>query len=255
MSALQIIDSSGWYMISTNTSKNFYDRVQELCADMSDNVVIYRTAYYYPEPWKITDGSFNASNWFQVTDINLPNLYQMSPSLGYWVLILEYTAAADYYKNDPNTPYYQGTPTDGANGIFTTYYVRLGDYTSEADAKSNSPPFLISNQTGTSFDDIPDLTLNTNTLYEFTIDASGVTTDADNVKFTFNIKVTNQADADNVKLDGLTTGINTPGQSIYVRGLSTMDGSMNIYCMEYQNDMSYNITFDSTTYRASAQGY
>ena len=99
MSALQIIDSSGWYMISTDTSKNFYDRVQELCADPSDNVVIYRTAYYYPEPWKIADGSFNASNWFQVTDINLPNLYKMSPSLGYWVLIQQYTPAAEYYKN------------------------------------------------------------------------------------------------------------------------------------------------------------
>jgi hypothetical protein len=254
MSALQIIDSSGWYMISTNTSKNFYDRVQELCADMSDNVVIYRTAYYYPEPWKITDGSFNASNWFQVTDINLPNLYQMSPSLGYWVLILEYTAAADYYKNDPNTPYYQGTPTDGANGIFTTYYVRLGDYSSTEAAKSYNPPFLISNQTGDSFKHIDNLTLNTNTLYEFTIDASGVT-DLSGHAHKFNIKVTNSADEDNVKLDGLTAGIDASGESIYLRGLTAMDGSMNIYCMAHESEMNYDITFDSTNYRASAQGY
>ena len=45
----QIIDGSGWYLLSTNTSKTFVQVINESLADASANIVIYRTAYYYPQ--------------------------------------------------------------------------------------------------------------------------------------------------------------------------------------------------------------
>ena len=99
MASSTVIDSAGWYLISSNEASEIRSVIETYKKNTTDSIVIQNEVFYYSGTWS-NDTTFTSSDW-TIGSIN----DTMQPSLGYWIYILSYSSNNSTETETTSTSY------------------------------------------------------------------------------------------------------------------------------------------------------